>query len=78
MNIVTVLKKLEEEIVSYADAAGKSIEQVGEEIIDFITGKKVEAQNADAAGANPTTSGPVAASTGSQVSGADTTARSSK
>lgn len=69
MSIVAVLQKLEHEIVSYADAAGKDVEKIGEEIIAFLTQKKVEAQNTSAAASlNPTPAAPSAV--GSTAAGA--------
>lgn len=40
MSIISVLSKLEHAIVSYADEAGKTVEKVGEELLEFIEGKK--------------------------------------
>jgi hypothetical protein len=73
MKIIELLQKLEHEIVSYADATGKSLEAIGEEVVDFITHKKVEGANAEAAKANPTSSGPAATSAGNQVASAGST-----
>lgn len=69
MSIVATLQKLEHAIVSYADASGKTIEHIGEEVLDFIEGKKSEItkENLPSTGAGSTTdSGPasVAGSTG--------------
>lgn len=50
-NIIATLKKIEDEIITYADAAGKSIEQIGEEVIEFLSGKTQEAVKANPAGA---------------------------
>lgn len=64
MNLLTKIAGVEKEISEYIDATGKDAEHVFDEIKEFLVGKKVEAQNAQAAKSDPTTSGPAAASAG--------------
>lgn len=45
-NIISTLHKIEQEIVAYADATGKSIEHISEEVVEFLSGKTQEAVKA--------------------------------
>ena len=54
MNIITKLANLEREISEYADAAGKDVEAVFDDIKQFLVTKKVELENAKASTASKT------------------------
>lgn len=52
MSIIAKIKAVEFEIASYVAASGKDIEEVYDEVKDFLTKKTVAAQNANAASSN--------------------------
>jgi hypothetical protein len=58
MSIIAKIKAVETEIANYVAASGKDIEEVYDEVKDFLTKKTVAAQNAQAASSEP---GPKAA-----------------
>lgn len=75
MSIINVLHKIERAIVSYADEAGKDIKTIGEEILEFIEGKKADAVKApnDEKAPDPDTGTTGTGTTGSGTTGSGTT-----
>lgn len=63
------IKTIEADIKEYAAIAGKDIEHAYEEVKQFITGKKVEAQNVKAAASGESSLAGASASPSTPVAG---------
>lgn len=59
MSFLSQLRKLEVEVVAYAEEAGKDVETVFEEIKAFVIEKRTENANAKAAASTPGLTGPL-------------------